>query len=212
MSVRIGVVDDHCIICNGICNILKNNCDYTVVFCAYNAEDCLSLLQKEENFVDVLLLDISMPHMNGFEVYHIIKQLYFHIKIIFLTSSNDYSHFSHALDIGADGYVLKNIDFPELEIAINRVNRGIQYFDQRLITLLLKYNSGINNKKERLTNREKEILNCVVSGMMNKEIAFLLNIKEETVKNHLVHIYKKFKVADRTQATVYAIKNHYIDL
>ncbi len=212
MSIRIGVVDDHSIFCNGIRYIFENSRNYTVVFSAYNAKECISLLSKTENTVDVLLLDIRIPGEDGFTIFEQIKQRYYHIKIIFLTCYDDYYHLSFALDIGADGYVLKNTSFSELDIAIQFVYQGKQYIDHRLEKYYFQYHLNKQNKRRTLTKRELQILKCVISGMMNKEIALFLHIKEETVKNHLEHIYRKLSVNDRTQAAIYAIKNHYIDL
>lgn len=212
MPIRIGIVDDHSIVCNGVRLFFENNRNYTVVFHAYNGNDCLELLNKKENIVDILLLDISMPDIDGFAIFEKLKDKYFNIKIIFLTSYDDYYHFSYALDIGTDGYVLKSTEFSELDDAIQFVYQGKQYIDYRLSNYYLRYQSSMKDKRTVLTKREKQILNCVVSGMLNKEIAVYLNIKEETVKNHLEHIYYKIGVKDRTQAAVSALKNNYINL
>ncbi len=212
MPIRIGVVDDHSIVCNGICLFFENNRNYTVVFHAYNGEDCFEILNKKENVIDVLLLDISIPKEDGFDIFDKIKEKYYNIKIIFLTSYDDYYHFSYALDIGIDGYVLKSTQFSELEYAIQFVYQGKQYIDFRLANYYHRYQLSVKEERTVLTKREKQILNCVVSGMLNKEIAVFLHIKEETVKNHLEHIYHKIGVKDRTQAAVSAIQNHYINL
>lgn len=209
--IRIGIADDHCILSDGIKHLMEYDDVFTVVFQAGNGKECLEFLEKTENTIDILLLDISMPEIDGFHVLEKVKRNYFHIKTIFLTSFDDYVHFSYALDLGADGYLLKNTAFSELIHAIGDVKEGLVYIDKNLTHLLKKYILD-DVKKVKLTKREQEIMVCVASGMMNKEIALDLNIREETVKNHLSKIYYKFHVNDRTQAVVYAVKHHYIEL
>lgn len=209
--IRIGIVDDHYILTEGLKNLMECDKDFNVVFQAQSGKECLEFLAKAENTIDILLLDISMPGLSGYEVLEKIKKEYFHIRTIFFTFYNDYSHFSRAMDLGVDGYILKNIDFSELTIALKDIANGLVYIDKNMDSLLKRYVSGTDSS-ETLTKREREIMYCVASGMMNKEIAIDLKIREETVKNHLTRIFDKFKVNDRTQAVVYAIKNNMIDL
>ncbi len=209
--IRIGIVDDHYILTEGIRNLMEYNDDFTVVFQAESGNECLEFLEETDNTIDILILDISMPGLNGYEVLEKIKKEYFHIRTIFFTCYNDYIHFSYAMNLGADGYLLKNNGFDELTIALKDVSIGLVYIDKTLSPLLKRYVMD-NEDKVILTKREKEIMYCVASGMMNKEIAIDLKIREETVKNHLTRIFYKFKVNDRTQAVLYAVKNHFIEL
>lgn len=209
--IRVGIVDDHYILTEGIMKLLEYNDIFTVVFQATSGKECLEFLEKTEYTIDILLLDIGMPELNGYEVLSKIKEKYFHVRTIFLTSYDDYLHFSHAMNLGADGYLLKNIEFDELSLAIKDVFNGLFYIDKAMSQLMKRYIMS-NEDKIILTKREKEIMLCVASGMMNKEIAVDLKIREETVKNHLTRIFYKFHVNDRTQAVVYAVKNHFIEL
>lgn len=209
--IRIGIVDDHYILTEGIVKMLEYNDAFTVVFQATSGKECLEFLEETEYTIDVLLLDIGMPELSGYEVLSAIKEKYFHIKTIFLTSLDDYTHFSHAMSLGADGYLLKNTEFDELSLAIKDVFNGLVYIDKTLSSFMKRYIVNSDNKTI-LTKREKEIMVCVASGMMNKEIAVDLKIREETVKNHLTRIYYKFHVSDRTQAVLYAVRNHFIEL
>ena len=121
----------------------------------------------------------------------------------------------NAVDIGVDGYILKDSEFVELKRAINAVLEGENYIQPSLIPAL---NSQLVNRdieKDKialLTSRELEVLAQVANGMFNKEIATNLNISERTVKNHISNIFKKIDVSDRTQAAVFAIKNNIIKL
>lgn len=212
MQIRIGIVDDHPIICDGLRNVIKNNSDYMVVFQAYGGRECLELLERPENTIDVLLLDIVMPDMNGFQVSGIIKKKFFHIKTIFLTSYNDYETFSEGMKCGTEGYIYKGISTVGLISAVEEVFLGNTYVDSKLSFLLDRYILEEKKEKENLTKREKEIMYHVATGKMNKEIAMDLNIREETVKNHLSRVYQKLQVGDRTQAALRAVKEHLIDI
>lgn len=212
MLIRIGVVDDHSIMWDGVCNLIEDRGKYNVVFQAHSGIQCLELLESNRNTIDILLLDLSMSELGGLDVVRIIKSKYFHIKIIFLTSFDDYGMFSKALNMGIDGYLLKNVYFSELETAIEKVYVGLCYVDSRLHRFYKKYKSKTYIVEQRLTTREREVINCVAAGMLNKEIAYFLCIREETVKNHLSNVFRKFQVNDRTQAVIYAVKNNYIDL
>ena len=213
MCIRIGIVDDHVLLCDGIKNLIQQNTNDIVVFQAANGKECLEYLEDSEYTIDVLLLDIVMSDMNGYQVLEEIQKKYFHVRTIFLTSFDDSFHFCKALDLGIDGYLLKNIDYKELLFAISQVGKGLNYFDKRLEPILTEYVSNIDFKRNVfLTNREKEILSHVADGMSNKEIAYTLKIREETVKNHLSNVFHKFQVNDRTQAVLHAWKNHYLDL
>lgn len=209
--IRVGIADDHYILMEGIMKLLEYNEIFTVVFQATSGRECLEFLEEAEYTIDVLLLDIGMPELSGYEVLSKIKEKYFHIKTIFLTSFSDYTHFSNAMNLGADGYLLKNIELDELSTAIKDVSDGLVYIDKTMSQLMKRYIMS-NEDKAILTKREKEIMVCVASGMMNKEIAVDLKIREETVKNHLTRIFYKFHVNDRTQAVLYAVRNHFIEL
>lgn len=212
MYIRIGIVDDHNVMRDGVKNIIEYNSDYSVIFQASNGKECLDFLEENHYTVDILLLDICMPMLDGFKVLAAIKERYFHIRTIFLTSYEDNVHFFDALDSGVDGYLLKNIGYDELLYAISEVSKGLAYIDKRMNRSFKEYVSDIEIPKEKLTKREKEIITYVAAGKLNKEIAFELAIREETVKNHLTKIFQKLNVNDRTQAAIYAVKNHFIDI
>ncbi|MBE5886314.1 MAG: response regulator transcription factor [Lachnospiraceae bacterium] len=212
MYIRIGIVDDHNVMRDGVKNIIEFNSDYSVIFQASNGKECLDYLEENHCIVDILLLDICMPKLDGFKVLETIKKRYYHIRTIFLTSYEDNKHFFNALDSGVDGYLLKNIGYDELLYAISEVSKGLAYIDKRMNLSFKEYVSDIEIPKEKLTKREKEIITYVAAGKLNKEIAFELEIREETVKNHLTRIFHKLNVSDRTQAAICAFKNHFIDI
>ena len=207
------IADDHSLIREGIKRLLEFDVSMEVVSEATNGVDCLNIL---ENFVpDILLLDISMPGKNGLEVLDEIKQNKYGIKVLILTGHNEPEYLFKAVDIGVDGYILKDSRLDELQRAIQSVLSGESYIDSSLISVLnnrLQNRNTYKNKIDSLTDRELEVLVQVANGMINKEIATNLNISERTVKNHVSNIFKKIDVSDRTQAAVFAIKNNIVTL
>lgn len=212
-QIKVMIADDHSLIREGLRQLLEFDGSIKVAGEASNGLECLEKL--EEYAPDVLLLDINMPEMNGIDVLKKIKAGQFQVKVLILTVHNELEYLMNAVDIGVDGYILKDSESSELKRAIKAVQEGENYIQQSLIPAL---NSQLVNRdidKDKitsLTNRELEVLVEVANGMFNKEIATSLNISERTVKNHISNIFKKIDVSDRTQAAVFAIKNNIIKL
>lgn len=211
MISKVMVADDHSLIREGIKRLLEFNGHMKVISEAADGIECLNRLEK---FVpDILILDITMPEKNGLEVLEVIKKKEYDMKVLILTAHNELQYLLKAIDIGADGYILKDSELDELKKAIQSVLSGEKYIQPSLIPALnnhLVYRDTNKDKIDMLTSRELEVLVQVASGMINKEIATNLNISERTVKNHVSNIFKKIDVSDRTQAAIYAIKNNII--
>lgn len=213
MKMRVIIADDHKMVREGIKQLLELNNSISVVGMAADGIECISLLEKEE--VDVLLLDINMPNKNGLETLEEIKKINKKVKVIFLTVHNEVDYLLKAVEIGADGYVLKDSGSAELINAIQIVMSGKSYIQPDMIPILNSKMVVRNSDREKirgLTKRELEVLVLVSEGMFNKEIADKLSISERTVKNHISSIFKKIDVSDRTQAAVFAIRNSLIHI
>lgn len=213
MSTKVMIADDHSLIREGIKQLLEFDGSIEVVSEAANGVECLD---KLENYIpDILLLDINMPEKNGLEVLDEIKKKDYEVKVLILTVHNELEYLLKAVDIGVDGYILKDSESAELKRAIKSIMSGENYIQASLIPALNNRlaNRDIDKDKiDSLTSRELEVLIQVANGMINKEIATSLNISERTVKNHVSNIFKKIDVSDRTQAAVFAIKNNIITL
>ena len=213
MSIKVMIADDHVLMREGLKQLLEFDGSIKVIAEAANGVECLESLKTIKP--EVLLLDINMPNKNGIEVLKEIRENDIDIKVLMLTVHNEVEYLLKAIDIGVDGYILKDSESAELKKAINYVYNGESYIQSSLITSL---NSRLVNrdmdkeKIESLTKRELEVLIQVANGMFNKEIAVILSISERTVKNHISNIFKKIEVSDRTQAAVFAIKNNLIQL
>lgn len=211
MSINVMITDDHAMIREGIKRLLEFDGDIKVIAEAGDGEECLELL-KDIN-PDVLLLDINMPKKNGIEVLEKIKNDKLPLKVLMLTVHNEVEYLVKAVDIGVNGYILKDSESAELKKAIDSVVNGENYIQPSLIPTLnarLVSRDTDKDKIDQLTKRELEVLIKVANGMFNKEIAISLNISERTVKNHISNIFKKIQVSDRTQAAVFAIRNDII--
>ena len=213
MSVKIMIADDHSLIREGLKNLLELEGDIEVVA---EAEDGMQCLDKLEYITpDVLLLDINMPEKNGLEVLRVLKDRKSKVKVLVLTVHNETEYLMKAVDIGIDGYVLKDSESSELKKAIFAIVDGETYIQPSLIPAL---NSKMIEKDkdgakiDLLTRRELEVLKLLAVGMYNKEVAEKLDISERTVKNHVSNIFKKIEVTDRTQAAVFAIRNNLVEV
>ena len=213
MCIKVMLADDHLLMREGIRNLLEFDGKIKVVDEASDGEECIERLIASQP--EVLLLDINMPKKNGLEVLQKIREDKINVKVLILTVHNEIEYLIKAVDIGVDGYILKDSESAELKRAIDIVMKGESYIQPKLVPMLnnrLVSRDIDKDKIDSLTGREKEVLIQVANGMFNKEIATALNISERTVKNHLSNIFKKIDVSDRTQAAVFAIKNDLIKL
>ena len=213
MSVKIMLADDHLLMREGIKKLLEFDGSMEVIEEASDGEECIQKLRVSDP--DVLLLDINMKKKNGIEVLEEIKNQKINVKVLILTVHNEIEYLLKAVDIGVDGYILKDSESAELKKAIKVVMNGESYIQPKLVPVLnnrLIARDVDKDKIDSLTGRELEVLIQVANGMINKEIATTLNISERTVKNHISNIFKKIEVSDRTQSAVFAIKNDLIKL
>ena len=211
--INVMLADDHVLIREGIKQLLEFDGSMKVIAEASDGIECLEKLKNVKP--DILLLDINMPNMNGIDVLKELKEKNDPLKVLILTVHSEVEYLVKAVDIGANGYILKDSGSAELKQAINAVIDEGSYIQPNLIPAL---NSRLINrdmdreKLASLTKREVEILTQVACGIFNKEIAVNLNISERTVKNHISNIFKKIDASDRTQAAVFAIRNNIVNL
>ena len=213
MAVEVIIADDHSMVREGLKQLLELDGDIVVIGEASDGVECLDLLEK--NLPQALLLDINMPNMNGLEVLEKIKEKNLDTKVIILTVHNEVEYLLKAVEIGIDGYMLKDSNSDELKKAIYSVIDGESYIQPNLIPILNSKMIERDVEKEKLallTKRELEVLKLMAVGSYNKEIGEKLNISERTVKNHISSIFKKIDVSDRTQAAIFAIRNNLISI
>lgn len=207
--IKILITDDHDLIRQGLKRIIGFEEDFSIVGEAENGDKALRLLNTFKP--DVILLDLNMPLMNGIETLKRIKKQWNFIKVIMLTIENDRKTIYEAIDIGADGYMLKDSAGTEIVSAIRMIYAGEKYIDKSLVSLLF---SDIKNKAvknisilDNLSKREVEVLMNISRGLSNKEIGEQLYLSEKTVKNYATNLFRKINVNDRVQATILALEN-----
>ena len=201
-KIEIIIADDHMMIREGLKQLLELDGTMKVIAEANDGEECLNLLNKKIH-PDILLLDINMPKKNGIEVLEYIKQNKIPVKVLILTVHNEVEYLLKAVDIGIDGYLLKDSSYDELKEAIDVVISGNTYIQPSLLPALNESMEDYALDKEKiewLTKRELDVLRLISEGCSNKKISDELTISERTVKNHISHIFKKIDVEDRTQA------------
>lgn len=211
-KIRVLIADDHPLFRQGIKQILELENDITVVAQAANGDEAVRLTREHKP--DVILMDINMPGSNGLQAIKEIKDENINSKIIVLTIHEDREYLIKTIQMGAEGYVLKDAEPSVLIDAIRSVHQGQSYIQPNMTKELVKEFNRLTlhgrerNGENRLTAREREVLKLIAEGMINKEIATKLYISEKTVKNHVSSIFRKLNVSDRTQAAIYAIKHN----
>ncbi|WP_212936376.1 response regulator [Bacillus hominis] len=208
MEIKLLLVEDHHIVRRGLVFFLKTREEFEIIGEAENGEEALTFVQKEKP--DVVLMDISMPIMDGIEATKRIKQYDETIKILMLSSFSEQDYVLPALEAGADGYQLKEVQPDQLVASIVAVYQGNTNFHPKVTPALLG-RPAVKKEKENpfsmLTKREQEVLREIAKGRSNKEIAAELHITEQTVKTHVSNVLAKLEVDDRTQAALYAVKH-----
>lgn len=205
-SIRVMIADDYEIIRHGIKRVLDYEENIAVVAEAVDGKDVLP--QVEALAPDLLLLDMSMPGFSGLEILEKIRARKIKIKVIILTVENGSEYINKAIELGADGYVLKESTTTEIVEAINTVYDGNKYLDKSLMSMMFKKQSGGKYKVFAvLTEREVKILHGVSRGLSNREISEEVFLSEKTIKNNMTKIYKKLGVKDRVHAALLAVQN-----
>jgi DNA-binding NarL/FixJ family response regulator len=206
MKLRVLLGDDHALILDGLRNALQSQHEIVGL-----AKDGRALVQAAEQFKpDLIVLDISMPLLNGFEAAKQIKKSLPSTKLIFLSQHLDPAYLKNALRLGASGYVLKSGAIEELQVAIKSVLRGETYitpaFGEDLISRLWNRSGELSEESEDLTDRQREILQLIVEGKGNKEIADIIHVSIKTVEFHRARIMAKLGVKTAAELSKAALQ------
>jgi len=212
-SIRILLAEDHVVVRESICQFLDRERDLEVVGEASDGEEAVQLTAKLKP--DVIIMDVAMPNVNGIEATKRIKTLCPATAVLALTAY-DYDQYIFALlDVGAAGYLLKDVSMQELIDAIRAVHRGDCVLHPAVARKVVMRFRGEPSEHEvlgLLTEREVEVLKMAAEGMYNKDIAHQLSLSVRTVEAHLGSIFNKFGVGSRTEAVVYALKRGWFSL
>jgi two-component system NarL family response regulator len=196
--IRVVIVDDHIVVRLGLRTLIQSQPDMEVAGDAANGQDAVALVEKFHP--DLIMMDLRMPDCDGVEAVKRIRSVDPSARVLFLSSFGSEEEVYQALHAGALGYILKNAATEELLQAIRRVYAGGTWIPSGLAALYAD-----RTTRPELTQREKEILQCVFQGLTNKEIAHELSVAENTVKNHINNMMYKLGAKDRTHATHVAL-------
>lgn len=213
MIVKILIADDHAIVRTGLRSIIKAEPSLSLVGEAAGGLETIELVKKYHP--NILLLDLSMPDMDGITVLKSIKPDYPNMKVLFLTIHEDEALLREALKFGASGYILKKAAESELISAIQTVLRGDLYIDTSLLRQFVQEDAIVYEEAkaqyEPLTPREMDVLNLIARGYTNRQAGEELSISVRTVEGHRANIYKKLGVNSRVELVRFARRNRIID-
>ena len=210
MAIRVVIADDHNVVRKGICDLLSDEDDISVVGQARNGHEAVDLALALQP--DVVVMDIAMPELSGVEATRQLRAQAPNVRVLVLTAYDDDPYIYGLLDAGASGYILKTAESREIVRAVRDTAAGKSAIDPaitpRLIARLTQPAAG----SETLTERELDVLRRAARGLTNKQIGADLTISDRTVQNHLANIYAKLGVASRTEAVTAALQRQLIKL
>jgi DNA-binding NarL/FixJ family response regulator len=214
-KIRVGVVDDQRLFARGLSGLVDMLEGTEVVGVAYDGEEAVALCRREEP--DVVLMDISMPKMDGISATREIRDLLPRTAIIILTAHEDDEHVFAGIKAGAQGYLLKDAELEDLSRAIRTVYAGDTIIApdlaQKMLNTFQGERGGTGSRLvPPLTERELEVIRALAQGKSDRQISHSLGISEKTVRNHTSNIYRKLHIFDRTQAVIYAVREGVIDV
>ncbi|HEY1204359.1 MAG: response regulator transcription factor [Bryobacteraceae bacterium] len=215
-KIRVLLADDHTLFRQGIRNLLAAEADLEVVAEVSNAGDAME--KTAELRPDVVLMDIGMPGFSSFEATRHIRRDRPDTKVLFLTMYDDEDYLVEGMEVGGNGYVLKDCPAPQLLAAIRDVNRGGSYLSPRMLSQLVDaFRSRVKSSARlprfaTLTAREKEVLKMLAEGQSVKEIACELNLSVKTVEAHKFNLMRKLDIHNKAQLVQYAIQKKIIQI
>ena len=192
-SIKILLVDDHQIVLDGLTLMLSGQLTFDIVGEAHDGKEALAFLESQE--VDIILLDLNMPVLNGYEACKVIKSKFKEVRVLILSTMSEVRLIKKLIKEGADGYMLKNSGQDELTEAISKIMKGGNYYDHRIVNAMMKTNIEKKPKSSAvlpsLSRREKEILQLIIEEMTTLEIAKKLFISNGTVESHRRNMISK---------------------
>lgn len=214
-KINIIITDDHKLFRKGIYALLSDFDFIGEINEAGNGIELLSLLEKLNNLPDIILLDINMPEMDGVEAQKRIREIYPDVKVIILSMEDDEQFIIHLINEGVNGYLLKNADPEEMELALKKVMENDFYFSEGISSLLLKslVKKDINiSKEEELNERELSILELICREKTAAEIADELNLSARTVEGYKRKLLEKTGARNMAGLVIYAVKNNLVSI
>ena len=214
-NITVLLAEDHTIVRKGLCAILSDESDIEVVAEAVDGREAVRLTEQLQP--DVVVMDFSMPGLNGLEATRQIKQIISAVKVLILTRHTNKEYIYNILQAGASGYLVKKSAPEELIAAIRAVERGDSYLDPSISAMVINgymqwAGSEIQKPDHFITPREREVLQLIAEGRSNQEIAEVLHISIKTVDNHRTNLMDKLGIHSTAELTQYAVRTGMINL
>lgn len=209
-KIRLAIVDDHTLFRNGLKLLLSKSAGNLIgdIFEATNGVEFLNLIENQK--VDIVLMDISMPEMDGIEATEKALEKNPNLRIIALTMFNDDDYYLKMIQAGVKGFLLKESDIQEVVYVIKTVHQGNSFFPVDILCKLLKSKEQIVPEGETLSERELEILQLISEGLSNSEIAQKLFLSKRTIDKHRSNILMKTNCKNTANLVMYAVKNNLV--
>lgn len=208
MKIKIGIVDDHTLILESLIMLINNLSNFEVTLHATDGKDLLQKLKRQQEYPDILLVDVLMPYMEGSEIVLIVKKAYPNIKLVALSVLNDSLNALRMIKAGCCAYLSKNINALELKLALTEIwSKG--YYNAQLISI---DRGAMINKSTFLTDREMEFLELACSDLNYQQIAKKMFLSIKTIDGYRANLFHKFHVKSRTGLVLEAIRRKLITI
>lgn len=208
-EIKLIIADDHELFRNGLAELLRKHDDIKIVKSVADGLEFMELVNSQFE-ADIVLLDITMPNMDGFEVLKELKALNSSLKPIVISMHDDGNYIAKCAKMGAYGYLLKNTDESELILAIRSVANGKKYFSAEISEKMINFMSEQSISENILSNKETEVLGLIAKGLTTKEIATKLFVSSRTIETHRANILKKLEVKNTAELIKKAAKMNLI--
>lgn len=208
-EIKIIIADDHDLFRDGLAELLRKHNDIEIVKSVADGDALMEALNSGLE-ADIVLLDITMPKMDGFQVLKELKTLNANVKPIVISMHSDGNYIAKCAKDGAYGYLLKNTDEDELTLAIRTVSRGKKYFSAEISEKMINFMSTQSISENILSNKETEVLGLISEGLTTKEIAAKLFVSNRTIETHRANILKKLEVKNTAELIKKAAKMNLI--
>lgn len=205
-EIKLIIADDHELFRKGLAELLRKHDDIKIVKSVADGSEFMDVINNSDIEADIVLLDITMPKMNGFQVLKQLKSASSSIKPIVISMYNDGNYIAKCAKSGAYGYLLKNTDEDELTLAIRMVHKGKKYFSAEISEKMINFMSAQSVSEDILSNKETEVLGLISEGLTTKEIAAKLFVSTRTIETHRANILKKLEVKNTAELIKKAAK------
>ncbi len=213
MNHSVIIVDDHKLVSKAIAELIQSFEKYSILFCLNNGKELIDVLKFPRNIPDIVLLDVNMPVMNGYETMEFLKKEYPGVKVLVLSMNDDELTIIRMIKLGARGFISKLADDLELKFALDSIlEKGFYYTDAIAGSLIKSIQEGKGKGSIVISDREKELLRLICTDLTYKEMASKMCLSPKTIDGYRDALFQKLGIKNRVGLAIYAIKNNYYNI